>query len=180
MTAGAGHRRAAEALAQALQHRYPDADVRCVDVLAYASGTFHQFYAMSYLLLVRYCSWVWRISYALLDRPVVYRMVQPLRRRWNLWIARRFVAMLRQRPPDVTVATHFLPADVCSDGRKRGWLPTPLVVVITDFYPHRFWTTTDADAVVAGTEQSAELLAQRGVPRTCIRVLGIPIRQKDR
>ena len=54
VTAGAGHRRAAEALAEALTERYPRAEVQCVDILTYASSRFHAFYAWTYLLLVRH------------------------------------------------------------------------------------------------------------------------------
>lgn len=120
-------------------------------------------------------AWVWKISYALLDSLPVYGCVQPLRRMWNMWIARRFVACLKEQRPDLVVATHFLPTDVCGAGRASGWLAAPLVVVVTDLYPHRFWISRSADAVVASTDQSAAVLERRGIARERIHVLGIPI-----
>ena len=175
MTAGAGHRRAAEALAQAVGERYPGADVQCVDVLTYASRRFHAFYAWMYLFLVRHAQWVWRISYNLLDRGPIFRCVQPLRRRWNLRVARRFATWLREQPPDLVIATHFLAADVCSAGRERGWLTAPLIVVVTDLHPHRFWISRGADAFVVSTPESAEVLTRCGVSGERIHALGIPI-----
>jgi processive 1,2-diacylglycerol beta-glucosyltransferase len=175
VTAGTGHRRAAEAIAQEFAGRHPGAGVRCLDVLTYAPEPFHACYAWAYLFLVRHAPWVWRCSYALLDWAPVYRLVQPLRRAWNLAVTRRFVALLRQRPPDLIVATHFLPADVCSAGRRSGWLRAPLVVVVTDLYPHWFWTAGAADAFVVATERSRRALERRGIPRERIHVLGIPI-----
>lgn len=175
VTAGAGHRRAAEAIAQALSRRAPDADVRCVDLLDYAPGRFRAFYAWSYLFLVRRLAWLWRISYRLLDWDPVYRCVQPLRRAWNLFIVRRFIRELRMRPPDLVVATHFLPADVCSAGRAAGWLRAPLIVVVTDLYPHRFWISTDADLMVTATDAGLTVLTQSGVTSDRIRVVGIPV-----
>ena len=59
--------------------RHPKADVQCVDVLTYAPGRFHAFYAWTYLLLVRRLSWVWKFSYAWLDSWLGYRLNQPLR-----------------------------------------------------------------------------------------------------
>ena len=175
VTAGAGHRRAAEALAQALGERYPHAEIRCVDVLTYASGRFRAFYAWTYLFLVRHAQWVWRIGYGLLDRGPIYRCVQPLRRRWNLHIARRFVAWLKEQPPDLVVVTHFLAADVCSAGREQGWLAAPLVVVVTDMHPHRFWVSLSADAMVISTTEGADVLMRCGIAQERVRILGIPI-----
>ena len=175
VTAGAGHRRAAEALAQALRDAAPEATVECVDVLTYAPRRFHAFYAQTYLFLVRHLPWVWKISYRLLDHLWLYRLVQPLRRWWNLRIARRFVEFLQERAFDAVVVTHFLPADVCSAGKRAGWLTARLVVVVTDLYPHRFWLSPEADTVVGSTAESAEVLRQRGVAEARIRVRGIPI-----
>ncbi len=175
VTAGTGHRRAAEALAQAVRARDPQAEVACLDVLADAPGRFAAFYDRTYLLMVRHLSGVWKLSYGLLDQPWVYRLVQPLRRRWNRWIARRFIDRVKAWRPDVVLATHFLPADLCNTGRAGGWLSAPLVVVVTDWHPHRFWLAPAADAMVVSTAHAAAVLERRGIARDRIRVVGIPI-----
>ena len=174
-TAGAGHRRAAEALAQAVTSRFPNAHVQCVDVLDWTPRWFRSGYAWSYLFLVRRASWVWKISYHLLEHAAVYQCVQPLRRAWNLLMTRRFVRWLSADPPDTVVATHFLPADVCSAGKRSGWLPVPLVVVVTDLHPHRFWISPECDAMVVSTMEAAVILQRRGLTPERIHVIGIPI-----
>ena len=174
VTAGAGHRRAAEALAQAIRARDPQADVRCLEVFAEAPWL-GRAYAWTYLLLVRRLARVWALAYWLLDQELIYRAVQPLRRRWNLRVACRFVRQLRALQPDAVLATHFLPADVCGTGRAAGWLRGPLVVVVTDLFPHRFWITPHADAMVAGTAEGAEALRARGVDPRCAHLIGIPV-----
>jgi len=162
-------------MAQAVRAQDPQVDVQCVDALEYTRRWFHAFYAQTYLFLVRYVPWVWRVSYALLDWEPVYRMVQPIRRRWNLWISRPFAAWLQQTQPDLIVTTHFLPADVASALKAAGWLTSRLVVVVTDLYPHRFWTSSNTDAVVVATPEGRRVLIQRGVPSERVHVLGIPI-----
>lgn len=174
-TAGAGHRRAAEAIAQAVRAHHPQAECSCVDVLHHTPRWFRAFYSWSYLFLVQRAPQIWRVSYHYLDWAPGYRVVQPLRRRWNLWVSRRFVAWLKASQPDVVVATHFLPADVCSAGKAAGWLAASLVVVITDLYPHRFWISREPDAMVVATPESATVLTQRGISSDRIHVLGIPI-----
>ena len=175
VTAGTGHRRAAEAVAQAAAARWPDARVECVDALTYAPGWFQRGYGLTYLFLVQYCSWIWRFTYACSDFGPAYQCMQPLRRWWNLIIARRFVHWLRTQPPDLIVATHFLPADVCAAGRRDGWLRAPVVVVVTDIYPHRFWLAKDADMTAVATATSQQICEMRGLSRERLRVVGIPI-----
>ena len=174
-TAGAGHRRAAEAIAQAAAAAYPTADVQCHDLLAHVPGLLRRAYPWSYYLLVRRLSLLWGLCFALLDTSVVYALVRPLRRAWNLLLARGFIRWLRAQPPDLVVATHFLPADVCGSGRRAGWLQAPLVVVVTDLHPHRFWLAPEADAVVVATSETARTCERRGVPSDRLHVLGIPI-----
>lgn len=175
MTAGAGHRRAAEALAQAVSAQRPHAHVRCVDVLTYAPGKFHIFYNWSYLVLVRHLSWIWKITYHLLDWTPCYRLVQPFRRMWNLAISRRFRRLLAEMHPDLVLTTHFLPADVLSAEKRAGRLQAPLVVVVTDLHPHWFWIAPEPELYIGSTPKSRELLEARGVRPERVRVCGIPI-----
>ena len=175
MTAGAGHRRAAEALAQAAKSRWPQATVECLDVLTCAPSWFRAGYAWSYLFLVRHLSWIWKFSYCALDAGSFYRLVQPLRRAWNAFIVRAFVEQLKADPPDMILTTHFLPTNVCATGKAAGWLSAPLVVVVTDLHPHWFWVEPASDAVVVATPESARVCEQRGIAPGKIHVLGIPI-----
>lgn len=175
VTAGAGHRRAAEALADSLRGLLPQAEIHCHDVLRDAPRWFHQGYSTSYLFLVRHASWIWKFTYACLDRDIVYRCVQPLRRLWNLFIVRRWIKRLKAHPYDLIIVTHFLPADVCSAGRRAGWLTSRFIVVVTDYHPHWFWVSKQPDAMVAAVAESAVVLQQRGVEPSRIAVIGIPV-----
>jgi len=154
---------------------HPQADVRCLDTLEDTPGWFRSGYSWSYLFLVRHLPWVWKLSYRLLDAPGIYHLVQPLRMLWNLMIGRRFLLRLRQHPPDVVVTTHFFPTEVCATGKRFGWLRVPLVVVVTDLYPHRFWIFRECDAMVVGTPTAVGVCERRGVAREKLHLLGIPI-----
>ena len=174
VTAGAGHRRAAEALAQAIRAALPGAEVDCRDVLDDVSGLVRRGYPATYYFLIRYLSRVWGWCFELLDAWPVHVVTQPIRRAWNLLVTRRFIARLRQRPPDLVVATHFLPADLFSACKQAGWLAAPLVVVVTDLHPHRLWLSRQADAYVCGTDMGAAVIQWRGIPAERLHVLGIP------
>ena len=149
-----------------------------MDVLTYTPPWFRRFYSWSYLWLVRRVPWIWSLSYALLDRPVVFRVLQPLRRRWNLLLARRFVRQLQMDPPHLVIGTHFLSVDVCSAGKRAGWLHAPLVVVVTDWHPHRFWIVPEAEAFVVASEEAVAVCRQRGLPSERLHAMGIPIAER--
>lgn len=176
MTAGTGHRRAAEAVAEALRQRDPRLDVACVDLLAFVPRWLRWAYPATYEWLVRWAPWLWAAGYYSLDQPVGFRLLQPWRRLWNAWMARRFLAQIAAQPPDVIVTTHFFPTDVVGHAQAAGRLSVPLVVVITDLFPHRFWLTARPSVALVGTEEVKRLCVQRGLDADRIRVVGIPIR----
>lgn len=174
-TAGAGHRRAAEAMAQALARLIPDADIVCHDALKCTPLWWRWSYPRTYYYLVRATAWLWALAFRCLDHPIGYAIWQPIRRQGNLIMAWRWLRELQQHPPQLIVVTHFFPCDVISTAKRAGWLRAPLVVVVTDFHPHAFWLSREAEAYICSTEQGARTLVARGIPADRIHVLGIPI-----
>ncbi len=175
MTAGTGHRRAAEAIAEAAQRRFPGAQIDCVNLLAYGPRRLAAAYSRIYRFLIQYLPTVWGFAYWTLDRPWIFRVIQPCRRRWNLLMARRFLHTIDSQPPDVVIATHFFPADLWAAAKRAGRLRARLIVVITDLFPHRLWLVPEADAVVVGSEETRTICSQRGVTTDRLHVLGIPV-----
>lgn len=146
-----------------------------MDALAGAPGRFAAGYNAAYLFLVKRAGWLWKFGYAFLDLPPVFALLRPLRTAWNRRVARAFLESLAVHRPDVVLVTHFLPADVLSWARRTGRLTAPLVVVITDLYPHRFWSVDGADAIVVSAEESAQALRRRHARLAPVHVLGIPV-----
>ena len=175
VTAGAGHRRAAEALTQAVLAAFPQADVQCRDLLDEVPAVVRHGYPWTYYVLIRHLALVWGACFAWLDQAPIYALVQPFRRMWNLFAARRFIRRLRQDPPDLIMTTHFFPTDVISACKASGWLKAPLIVTVTDLRPHRFWVSKQAEAYVCGIAEGARILEARGIPAPRLHVLGIPI-----
>ncbi len=151
--------------------------MRCVDLLEQTPHWFRAGYAWSYLYLVRHLPWIWKISYACLDHAVIFRLVQPVRRWWNARMTRRARRWIDEMDPDAIVATHFLPVDVCSAGKRAGWLRAPLVAVVTDWHPHRIWLSRWCEAVVVGTREAAAVCQRRGIDSQRLHIAGIPIAQ---
>ncbi|MBI3021901.1 MAG: glycosyltransferase [Candidatus Omnitrophica bacterium] len=175
VTAGAGHRRAAEAIAEAATSAFPQAKIQCRDLLEMVPGWLRRGYPGTYYVLIRHFASVWGACFELLDRRLVYALVQPLRRAWNCLVARRFIRQLKADPPGLIITTHFFPTDVVVACREAGWLRAPLVVAVTDLYPHRFWLSPRAEAYVFATKAGALTAERRGIRPNRLHVLGIPI-----
>ena len=175
MTAGTGHRRAAEALAEAVRLQDAQAEVVCLDLLAWVPAWLRWAYPKVYQCLVGFLPTLWAVGYYALDHPWVFRAVQRCRGLWNRTVTRRLIRWVGQWQPDVVIATHFFPAEVFGYERQAGRLAARVIVVITDLFPHRLWLTAGADAIVVGSDKTKQLCQARGIDAQRLHVLGIPI-----
>ena len=169
---GAGHTRAAEALAEALLHSHAARSARVVDVLAHAVAPFRAIYRDLYVRLIERApsvvGWIYRTSDTT-EGGGARRLVQ----RQAL---RELRALVRRENPDTIVCTHFLAAELLSGMVERGEWRGLLGVVVTDLDAHAMWAVCPrADRWYVALDETVEILAGKGVPRDRIVVTGIPI-----
>ena len=162
-------------MAHAIRSAFPHATVECRDLLDDVPPWLRRAYPATYYALVRRYPLVWGACFSLLDLGLVSALVQPLRRAWNLLMARRFIRRLHAEPPDLAIATHFFSTDVLSACKQAGWLRAPLLVTVTDLSPHRLWLSPQPEAYVFATAEGARTAERRGVRPDRLHVLGIPI-----
>src|SRR5439155_4502022 len=172
---GAGHLRAAQAVELALREVAPDATVRNVDVLTLTNVVFRKLYGQAYLDLVNHAPHVLGYVYDMLDKP---RRAKSRRDRLRLLVEKLNLAklcdLLECNHWDVIVNTHFLPAEIIAQLKRRRKMSTPQIVVTTDFETHRLWVYRPVEHYTAATCEGAEYLHQLGVTAP-IEVTGIPI-----
>ncbi len=173
-TAGSGHRRAAQAIAEAIQRLDPTASVREVDTLVFASGFYRTAYAQGYDLLAARAPQLWGLLYRSWESAPM-RRVAPGARLMDRLNLRRLARVVEREQPDAVVCTHFLPVEALGPMRARGALGVPLNCVITDFAAHPFWAIPNVDRWFVAGERAAEDLAGYGVPSARIDVTGIPV-----
>lgn len=163
---GAGHTRAAEAVAEALAASHLRNEllaprVSVVDVLDDASAWFSLGYGKGYVAcaerLPTFVGW----SYERLDRPWTAARLRPWVQRRAL---RRLARSLRDDPPDAIVVTHFLAAEFVAAMKRRGELRCPLAVVVTDVHPHALWLHRGVDCYFVADRGAAEYLRSIGQP----------------
>jgi len=176
-TAGSGHKRAAQALAEAIAGMEAHALVREVDTLVYASRLYRGTYAASYNAMAAHAPLLWGALYHSWAMAPVNLGTAPVRLALDRLNLRRLVRVVERERPDAVVCTHFLPVEALSPRRGRG-LGAPLYCVITDFAAHPFWAFPHVDRYFVASQAVADELAGHGVPQARIEVTGIPVDPK--
>ena len=170
-SSGAGHVRAAQALEKAFAARR-DCVVEHIDAMQYASKLFQRVYDKAYIKMVQRAPDLMGVLYDRTDQPW-----HAMKRRlaFDRLNTAPMVRLLKRVQPDFCVATHFLPAEIIAWLRAKKKLATRNAVVVTDYDVHAMWLCKTVDRFYVALDESAEYLAQIGVPREIIRVTGIPI-----
>ena len=177
-SAGIGHQRAAEAIAESLvRMRRGHVRVSLLDALDQTNRLCHFLYPATYLFFVHYLPTVWGGLYYLCDWKPLRPLVRGLRRWLNRFNSRRLVDYLLKERPDVVICTHFFSEEVIADLKQRGLFHGKLITVITDFGLHDFWVEPEVDHYIVATEATKAELKGRGISSEKVVVLGIPVRQ---
>jgi len=171
---GAGHLRAAQAMELAAREVYPAAHVRNVDVLSLTNALFRRLYGKAYLDLVNKAPHMLGYFYDLMDLPRKGKTdkLTHLVQRAQLG---DLVDVLHERPWDIIINTHFLPAEICASLQRNKKLQSPHVTVTTDFETHRLWVNEPCHQYFTATDEGARYLESRGVPAGKTQTTGIPI-----
>ncbi len=172
-TAGAGHKKAAEAVFHGLQNKGGH-DVRLVDALEYTNPFFKKAYPASYGFLVTRMPWAWGILFAWMDFPWMQGVVHAVRRLYNGFNARPLQQFLQHQQFDCIITTQFLSAEVCAYLKRRGQIKSKIICVVTDFDVHRIWINAGIDIYTAACDYTKNKLIALGVPASQVFVTGIP------
>jgi processive 1,2-diacylglycerol beta-glucosyltransferase len=172
-SAGAGHRRAAEALATAFTDIGDVPVVR--DILDFTPAVFRRTYASGYLNMVKAAPELWGYMYNLTDRNCRRPWERRLRLTFNRLNTLAFFRFYQKTSPDAVVCTHFMPLELLGGKIREGVGVAPLFGVVTDFAAHSLWVAEGVEAYAVATNEAGRQLIRRGVPATDVYVTGIPV-----
>lgn len=174
-SAGAGHRRAAEALAKAFRRLDEPGEVVVCDILDYTPLMFKQTYAKGYLRLVRRTPELWAYVYSQTDRMAQVPWRNRIRATLNKVNVAKFFGFYEDLRPDAAVCTHFMPLEVLSSRtRRRAGARAPFCA-ITDFAVHSLWIVHSVHCYYIASEEMQRHLVRRGQPLERTKITGIPI-----
>jgi processive 1,2-diacylglycerol beta-glucosyltransferase len=171
-SSGAGHTRAAQAIERAFLERQAAREVRHVDTLDYTNKLFRNLYSKAYIDMVNKAPEIMGWLYDQFDKPW-----ENERRRlaFDKLNTRPFVKMLREYQPDITICTHFLPAEIISWLKAKERIASPQAIVVTDFDVHAMWLCHHYERYFVALDETRVHLEHLGIEPTKISVSGIPI-----
>ncbi|MFA7256331.1 MAG: glycosyltransferase, partial [Kiritimatiellales bacterium] len=172
VSAGTGHIRAAEALAAAAAAHPATGEVLHIDALRYTNKMFRRFYGQFYIDLVKSAPLLLGWFYESQDEPWKTEKMRFMLDRMNTG---PLVRQIKKFKPDITICTHFLPAEILSYLIKHGKVDTQLATTITDYYAHAMWLSRRINHYFVANDESRVQLENIGFPPGSITVSGIPI-----
>ena len=173
VSAGAGHVRAAQAIAAAGAAR-GDVHIEHIDVLTLVPAGFRKVYGELYVDLVERHPNLWAHLYERSDRAEPDAWENRLRRAVERVSTRALGAAVAAATPDAVICTHFLPAELLARAAARGRAVPPTFVQVTDFDLHRLWVQPGVAAYFVASDEVAFRLHQF-LPDVAVHVTGIPI-----
>lgn len=174
VSAGAGHRKAAEAIYNFLKENRQDLDLKLVDALPFARAFFRFCYNWGYPFLVHYASWLWGFFFWMTEFGLTRRFSRKMAILSNYLSCGKFVKYLKEEKFDYIISTHFLNSELAANLKQKNKIKSKLVTVITDFGVHPFWISPGTDIYIAASEVTKDILLRSGVKEEQARVTGIP------
>jgi processive 1,2-diacylglycerol beta-glucosyltransferase len=168
---GAGHTRAAEAIAEAIHSRVRGQKALVVDVADYMTPIARFTHVTAYLWLVKYAPAVW-------DRMDKYQKKQPhTSPEWYYRRgARRLFELARELRPSAIISTEVGCSEIAAlIKRDLQTEATPLVAVNVNYDADRAWVQSEVNLYCVVTEQVKDELITHGAPPERIRVWGVPM-----
>lgn len=172
-TAGAGHKKAAEAIFHGFNARGGH-DVRLIDALDYTNPFFRKTYPWVYSFLVTRLPWAWAFFFGILDLDWMQPLVKVVRRLYNGFNARALQLFLIKEQFDAVFTTQFLSAEVSAYLKRTGKIRSKVICVVTDFDVHHIWVNEGIDDYTAACEYTRDKLIALGVPSEKAHITGIP------
>jgi processive 1,2-diacylglycerol beta-glucosyltransferase len=173
-SAGAGHRRVAEAIHDYLKDNRKDLSVELVDILPFTNPFFRFCYNCGYPFLVHYATWLWGFFFWLTEAKLTRWLSRKSALIVNYLGCRKFVNYLIKEKFDFIISTHFLNSELAANLKLKNKIQSKLVTVITDFGVHAFWVSNGTDLYIVASELTKDKLLDMGVMEQRIQVSGIP------
>jgi len=173
--AGAGHLKAAEAVAAAFAKYQPNVEVKNVDLLDYSNDLIKYLYGKMYLDVVKAFPELYAYSYKHYESSRKFIKPRFLIDKFNFG---DFFEIVEHFSPDIVVATHFISEAVLENYRRKREKDFKIAVTLTDYEFHPVWLVSNVDLYFTATEEVKSSLLFHGILRGKIVTSGIPIHPK--
>ena len=175
VSAGGGHKNAAEAIEEYVHLKNKDSEVVHIDTIKYISPALHSLTIGSYLNSIKYYPSLFKYMYKFSNAgggDLSYQVIKFV----NSFVAEKLLPTIEELKPDIIIGTHPFTAFMIQVLRKKHKLDTPNIVVITDYGSHAYWVHPDVDWYVVAHDEMVQELSEQGTTKNKVLPLGIPIK----
>lgn len=174
--AGYGHHSTAKAIIEYFEANGHTCEM--LDIFDYINHRLGNSIQDGYLLSTKYLSKTYGKAYGILNKKD-----EPYDKHSLLSILSRFVSkklgkFVGKYNPDIIIGTHSYAGVCISILADEGIISCPSIGIVTDFTVHPFWESTFLDYYVIPDELLESAMCAKGIPRSKLLPLGIPVREQ--
>ena len=169
---GSGHIKAAEAIAEELKIKNPQASITIIDFSDWGISWITAFMKSVYLTMLKVVPKIYDFLYKFTGGKAGGLSVQSL---ISLVTERDVAALVKKYKPDAIICTHPFPAGAASWYKKSHPEAFVFCTLITDYSVHQMWIYRNVDCYFVAREAMKTDLLVAGLPQEQIFVTGIPV-----
>lgn len=172
---GMGHVMAAKAIEQAFKRKYPEVEVKNVNVIDFANKTYKFFFVDGYNYISGKLPNLWAWLYQTFNNKNRQGLPSLIS---YLSIKNRFIPFIKEYNPDFIISAHPLPMIIVSRSKDKKIIDVLSSMVCTDFGCHSFWVDPEVNYYFGAVDNVGKCLKGFGVSDDKIVITGIPIEEK--
>lgn len=167
-----GHFRAAKSIEAALNIVDPTCEILSIDAMQFFHPVASQVIDKMYYYSIKKAPFLWGGIY---DSKSVKRTLSPIQKMIHHSNYAKLSKLVNQFNPHVVVCTQAFPCGLVAHLKRKTGMHIPLMGVVTDFWPHRFWFYKEVDSYTIASSWAKKRFKEFGIPEDKIHVAGIPI-----
>lgn len=176
VSAGGGHTQASEALKHNIMLKDPDSEVIVIDTLKYINPLLNRVIIGGYLKSLKISPSLFGKFYYHSEKNESMATATSLISSWfNEAMTFKLLPFINDVNPDILICTHPFPIEMVSILKGKGKISIPCISIITDYYSHHLWLHPYIDGYVVSSDEMVDDLVSKGVERSRIYPLGIPV-----
>ncbi|MCF7873915.1 MAG: glycosyltransferase [Candidatus Omnitrophica bacterium] len=167
-----GHSQAALNIKEAILAKDNNAKVVNLNSFQYFYPRTEKVVDAIYKLVIKQIPSLWGKAY---DHETVVKRLRPWHKVVNHICFPKLRKYIKFEKPNCFITTQAFPCGIIADYKKKHKPDIPLIAVVTDFHPHRFWVHSSVDHYVVASDEAKNTLVKEGVAEDKVSVFGIPI-----
>lgn len=172
---GNGHRAIAEYIESYFKSQNPEFEILAIDLLKYSTpilGSISQ--KVTDFFLLKFPTG-WSFIYSLFDTKISSAIAN--KTSMSLFKNKRMKKIITDFNPDLTISTHFFGSSLIDYYNRKGITNSKLITIVTDYEAHSLWLKgyKREQAIVVGDKDEVGYLVKKGVEKSKIKPIGIPI-----